>query len=141
MIGFPPLLRNCLGILSDLWGDETWFLFSFERLFMLREGGSVLVLTVFLWCSGPWEQCHPLPERWHLEWLLPRLPGDERRVLSPGPAQQQPQTPVPRRLCHRYDVGTAVSRGRGKTFWKLSLVLRWVVGYLSRVRPLGNGNG
>ena len=62
---------------------------------LVQRAGSFLVLTVSLWRAGPREQRHPLPERWHLERLLPRLPGDARRVLGPRPAQQQSQAAVP----------------------------------------------
>ena len=41
MVGFPPLLRNCLGTVSELWGDEKLFPFYLERFIMLRVGVSL----------------------------------------------------------------------------------------------------
>lgn len=38
MVGFLLLLRNCLGIVLEFWGDEKLFFFYLERFIMLRVG-------------------------------------------------------------------------------------------------------
>lgn len=100
------------GALLGLWGDEELLPLLFRGVLLCGGWRSLsVVLTVLLWCSGTREQHHPLPEGWHLERLLPPVPGDARPVLGPGPAQQQPQVAVPGRLRHRYSGRARVAVG------------------------------
>lgn len=96
---------------------------------------SLLVLTVFLCCSGTWEQHHSLPERRHLEWLLPCLPGDARPVLGSKPAQQQPQTAVPWWLCHRYDGPKRGAVGGEIPSSNSGLMPGWVIEHPDHMSP------